>query len=94
MEPGREAGGSRFAQLPRFAGLVLLFVLFLGAIDGLGEGFKGLGSGLLDGFFQASANPFVGLIIGILATTLVQSSSVTSSLIVSPRCRSNTPSPW
>ncbi len=94
MEPGREPGGSRFAQLPRFAGLILLFVLFLGAIDGLGEGFKGLGSGLLDGFFQASANPFVGLIIGILATTLVQSSSVTSSLIVGLVAAPESPLPF
>ena len=28
------------------------------------------------------SNPFVGLILGVLATTLVQSSSVTTSLVV------------
>jgi sodium-dependent phosphate cotransporter len=61
--------------------LVLLFVFMLG-VNGLGDGFKSLGRGFLDSFFSATANPFMGLIIGILATTLVQSSSVTTSLIV------------
>lgn len=87
-------GRGRFSAFSRFAGLVFLFIFFLGAIDGLGEGFKGLGSGLLDSFFQASANPFVGLIIGILATTLVQSSSVTSSLIVGLVAAPESPLPF
>ena len=51
-------------------------------VNGLGDGFKSLGSGLLDTFFQATSNPFVSLMVGILATTLVQSSSVSTSLIV------------
>jgi solute carrier family 34 (sodium-dependent phosphate cotransporter) len=48
----------------------------------LGTGFKSLSQGVLDSFFAATENPFVGLMIGILATTLVQSSSVTTSTIV------------
>ncbi len=61
--------------------LALLFVFLLG-VNGLGDAFKSLGSGLLDSFFSATENPFTGLMVGILATTLVQSSSVTTSLIV------------
>ena len=61
--------------------LVLLFIFLLG-INALGDGFKSLGSGALEAFFAATENPFTALIIGILATTLVQSSSVTTSLIV------------
>ena len=61
--------------------MALLFVFLLG-VNGLGDGFKSLGSGLLDSFFAATENPFMGLIVGILATTLVQSSSVSTSLIV------------
>lgn len=91
---GRESGRSVFGQVSRFVGLILLFILFLGAIDGLGEGFEGLGSGLLDSFFQASANPLVGLLIGILATTLMQSSSVTSSLIVGLVAAPESPLPF
>jgi len=61
--------------------LALLFVFLLG-VNGLGDAFKSLGGGLLDSFFAATENPFMGLMVGILATTLVQSSSVTTSLIV------------
>jgi sodium-dependent phosphate cotransporter len=61
--------------------LGLLF-LFLVGVKGFGDGFKLLGRDLLDAFFTATANPFVGLAVGVLATTLVQSSSVTTSMIV------------
>jgi sodium-dependent phosphate cotransporter len=61
--------------------LALLFAFLLG-IKGLGEGFELLGSDVLDSFFTATENPFVGLIVGLLATTLMQSSSVTTSMIV------------
>ncbi|MDA1311947.1 MAG: Na/Pi symporter [Acidobacteria bacterium] len=62
--------------------VVFLFFLFLSGVKGLGDGFKLLGRDLLESFFAATENPFVGLMIGLLATTLVQSSSVSTSLIV------------
>ena len=74
--------------------LAVLFIVFLGAIAGLGDGFQGLGSGLLDRFFEASANPLVGLIMGMLATTLVQSSSITTSLIVALVAAPDSPLPF
>jgi len=61
--------------------LGLLFVFLLG-VNGLGDGFKALGSTALEAFFAATSNPFIGLMVGVLATTLVQSSSVSTSLIV------------
>jgi sodium-dependent phosphate cotransporter len=61
--------------------LALLFIFLLG-VNGLGDGFKSLGRGMLESFFAATENPFMALMVGILATTLVQSSSVTTSLIV------------
>ena len=66
----------------RLAQVVVLLFLFLVGIRGLGEGFKGLGKDVLDSFFMATENPFMGLVVGMLATTLVQSSSVTTSMIV------------
>ncbi len=69
---------------PALAGLVvfcLLFV-FLAGVSGLGDGFKLLGGNLLDAFFSATENPFVALMVGLLTTTLVQSSSVTTSMVV------------
>ncbi len=68
--------------LLRAALVLFLLYVFLVGVNGLGAGFKSLGQGLLDSFFAATENPFMGLMVGILATTLVQSSSVTTSLIV------------
>ena len=62
--------------------VVLLLYLFLVGVNGLGLGFRALGEDALDAFFTATENPFIGLMVGILATTLVQSSSVTTSMIV------------
>ena len=61
--------------------VALLFIFLLG-IKGLGDGFKLLGKDVLESFFRATGNPLTGLAVGILATTLVQSSSVTTSMIV------------
>ena len=60
----------------------LLLFVFLCGIRGMGTGFKGLGGDMLGSFFQVTENPFVALVVGILATTLVQSSSVTTSMVV------------
>jgi sodium-dependent phosphate cotransporter len=75
------AGTHHHPLLRVLAVLLLLFVFLLG-VNGLGDGFKSLGNDLLDTFFTATRNPFMGLMVGLLATTLVQSSSVTTSLIV------------
>jgi sodium-dependent phosphate cotransporter len=61
--------------------MTFLFVFLVG-ISTLSSGIKGLGKGTIDGFITAANNPFLGLVTGILATTLAQSSSVTTSLIV------------
>ena len=61
--------------------LGLLF-LFLLAIHGMSGGFKMLSKDFVGSFFAATSNPFVGLVVGILTTTLMQSSSVTTSMIV------------
>ena len=59
----------------------LLFVFLLG-VRGLGDGFELIGQDLIDSFFAATSNPFVGLVVGLLATTVMQSSSVTTSMVV------------
>lgn len=56
--------------------------MFLVGVKGLGEGFELLGQDVIEGFFAATSNPFVGLVVGLLATTLVQSSSVTTAMVV------------
>ncbi len=73
---------SATAQLLSGLAVLLLLVVFLAGVRGLGDGFKLLGSDLLDVFFDATGNPFVALMVGLLTTTLVQSSSVTTSMVV------------
>jgi sodium-dependent phosphate cotransporter len=59
----------------------LLYGFFLG-LDLMGLAFKLFGKGFAEALIARTANPFVGLFIGILATTLVQSSSTTTSMTV------------
>jgi sodium-dependent phosphate cotransporter len=68
--------------IARAVGLLLLLWAFLVGVYGFGEGLTLLGKGALDSFFRATENPFLALVVGILATSIVQSSSVTTSLIV------------
>ena len=60
---------------------LLLFVFLLG-VKGLGDGFELIGQDFIDSFFEATSNPFIGLVVGLLATTVMQSSSVTTSMVV------------
>ncbi len=64
--------------------LLLLFLvyLFILSIILLGEAFKLFGAGFARTIFQATSNPIVGLVIGVLATAVIQSSSTTTSIIV------------
>lgn len=66
----------------RLVALVALLYAFLVGVDILGEGISGLGSDFADTLFRGVANPVAGLAVGVLATVLVQSSSVTTSTIV------------
>jgi len=68
--------------LARLGEVLVLLYVFLVGVNGLSKGFQALGGGLLDSFFTATDDPFMGLMVGILATTLVQSSSVTTAMIV------------
>ena len=70
------------SAVTRLVTVLLLLFGFLIGVKGLGEGFKLLGGDLLDLIFTTTENPFIGLVVGILATTIVQSSSVTTSMIV------------
>lgn len=60
---------------------VLLYGFFLG-LDLMGIGFKLFGKDFAKMLLEQTANPLVGLFVGILATSLVQSSSTTTSMTV------------
>jgi sodium-dependent phosphate cotransporter len=62
--------------------LLLLLYGFLVSIGMLGKAFKMFSGGFVGGLIESASNPVLGLFVGILATTLVQSSSTTTSLVV------------
>ena len=64
--------------------LLAVMSLFIVALELMGDGIKGLGKTFdLEGFLaSATDSPFLGLVTGILVTSLVQSSSTTTSLVV------------
>ncbi len=66
----------------RVAILVVALYLFLLSISLLGDAFKGLGTGFAHTLISLTANPIAGVFVGILATSILQSSSCTTSLVV------------
>ncbi|SVD47607.1 uncharacterized protein METZ01_LOCUS400461, partial [marine metagenome] len=63
-------------------GVFLCLYLFLVGIKGLSSGIKNLGGEFAENILTTTSNPFIALFIGILSTTIFQSSSTTTSLIV------------
>ena len=66
------------------AGVKLAFFLYLFflSLQLMGDSMKLFGKDFAHTLIQTTSNPFVGLFIGILATSIVQSSSSTTSIVV------------
>jgi sodium-dependent phosphate cotransporter len=62
--------------------LVLSLYCFFLSIDMLGGSFKLLGAGFSRQLIAMTSSPYVGLVVGILSTSIVQSSSATTSVVV------------
>ena len=62
--------------------VLFLLYLFLVGVKALESGIKGFGADFTDSLFEGVSNPIAGLFVGILATVLVQSSSVSTATIV------------
>jgi len=72
-----------FAETAFRLGLALFFLyVFLVGVKSLESGIKSFGGDFVDTVFSNVANPIAGLAAGVLATVLVQSSSVTTATIV------------
>jgi sodium-dependent phosphate cotransporter len=72
----------RWFVLARTLGVLMLLYAFLLSIGFIETGFKTAGKPLAEALISSTTNPFIGLFIGILATSLIQSSSTTTSLVV------------
>jgi sodium-dependent phosphate cotransporter len=66
----------------RLLSLVAFLYLFLLAIALMGSAFRLLGEGFSAALMSSTSSPVVGLVVGMLATAVIQSSSTTTSLIV------------
>jgi len=62
--------------------LILVLFLFFVSLELMGDSFKLMGKDFARTLLATTQNPFVGLFIGILATSLVQSSSTVTSMVV------------
>ncbi|MCH2411727.1 MAG: Na/Pi symporter [Acidimicrobiales bacterium] len=82
IETPRRTSEGGISTPVRAVGVLALLYLFLTGVELLGGGFKYLGKDLVDGLFEGVSNPLGGFFVGLLATILVQSSSVSTSVIV------------
>lgn len=84
LRPSSESSSSAspWATFRRVAILLGLLYCFFVGLDLMGLAFKLFGKGFAEQLIATTSNPFVGLLVGLLATSLVQSSSTTTSMIV------------
>lgn len=66
----------------QWIGVVLLVYLLIAAVGMIGSGFKSATGDQAKELFAFATNPFMGLIVGTVATALIQSSSTVTSIIV------------
>lgn len=66
----------------KIVGVVLALYLFIVGVGGMGEAFKLFGKDFATRLLTATSNPITALCLGVLATSLVQSSSTSTSIIV------------
>ncbi len=71
-----------FHTLLQVSLLLVFLYLFLLSIDLMGSSMKMFGKGFAEALIASTSNPLVGLFIGILATSIIQSSSTTTSIVV------------
>ena len=77
-----QAGAAPQPNRHQWLVLLGLIYLMLVAVSVIGNGFQAMTAGHAESLFQFAENPITGLIIGILATALIQSSSTVTSIIV------------
>lgn len=74
--------GSDYQNYLQWAMVAVLVYLLICAVGMIGGGFKMASAGHAKELFAFASNPFAGLVVGIVATALIQSSSTVTSIIV------------
>ena len=73
---------NRYSNLINWLLVILLIYLLIVAVGMIGAGFKSATGDQAKELFAFATNPFLGLIVGTVATALIQSSSTVTSIIV------------
>ncbi|MDJ0706002.1 MAG: Na/Pi symporter [Leptolyngbyaceae cyanobacterium MO_188.B28] len=81
VEASQNKGGGRNDGL-KWLGVAALIYLLIVAVGMIGAGFKAATGEQAKDLFLFATNPFLGLIVGTVATALIQSSSTVTSIIV------------
>lgn len=69
-------------KLLYWIGILFLIYLLIAAVGMIGTGFKSATGERAEELFAFATNPFLGLIVGTVATALIQSSSTVTSIVV------------
>jgi solute carrier family 34 (sodium-dependent phosphate cotransporter) len=77
-----DANIARRDQWVSWLSVIFLIYLLLAAVGAIGDGFKATVGDSATELFSFASNPFVALIVGLVATALIQSSSTVTSIIV------------
>ncbi len=72
----------RISRILKVLALLVLIYLFMLSITLLGDSVKTMGKGVAAEIMRTVSNPILGLVVGVFSTSLVQSSSLTTSLVV------------
>ena len=81
-QPLQDAPTSTTTIIIRVVSLVAVLLLFFVSLELMSSAFKLMGSGFAENLLTTTSSPLIALLTGILATSLVQSSSTTTSLTV------------
>lgn len=85
IKPGKNLQGSDNPWVNYFLkplGLLAALYIFILSITLLGDSFKLFGKDFAETLLKTTSHPVVGLFIGILSTSVIQSSSTTTSIVV------------
>ena len=73
---------TRLATLVSVVSFLAMLYLFFSSIELMSAAFKMSGAGLAQQLLTMASDPVAGLLIGFLATSLIQSSSTTTTIVV------------
>jgi sodium-dependent phosphate cotransporter len=73
---------NRIARTLKIIAVIILLYTFLTSISLMGHAFKGFGQPFAETLIRTTSNPFIGFFVGLLATSVIQSSGTATSMIV------------